>query len=358
TAPLSRGRVERTVTATGSVNPILTITIGSYVSGVIQEISCDFNTVVRKNQLWARIDPRPYQVVVEQERAALNTARAQLQKDQANLAYAEVNEQRQADLLAKQATSEDSHDVARNALGQARAQVALDRASIQQHQAALDAAMVNLGYTSIVAPVDGIVVSRNVTIGQTVAASFQTPTLFLIATNLSVMEVDTNVSESDIGGVAAGNKARFTVDAFPGRIFQGQVTQVRQAPQTVQNVVTYDVVVQVDNREHLLKPGMTATMRILTNSRDGVLRAPNQALRYAPGGVGQGGGNRQAHPGARIWVLENGRPVAVEVRTGLEDDNYTEIAAPGLGEGAAVIVSEQDRRGKPAAAASPVLRLP
>jgi len=354
TAPVSRGRIERTVTATGTVNPVLTITVGSYVSGVIQDISCDFNTVVKKGQLCARIDPRPYQMIVEQDRASLATARAQLQKDQANLAYADLAAQRQADLLAKQATSQDSHDIAVNSLRQAQAQVALDQAAIQQRQAQLDAAQVNLGYTSIVAPVDGIVVSRNVTIGQTVAASFQTPTLFLIATDLSTMQVDTNVSESDIGGIRAANQARFTVDAFPARTFEGKVTQVRQAPQTVQNVVTYDVVVQVGNKEQLLKPGMTATMRILTDSRGNVLRVPNQALRYAPGGPS--GARSQPLPGSQVWLLEDGRPKAAPVRIGLDDDNHTEITG-GLNEGAAVIVSEQSRAAT-GPAASPAPRFP
>ena len=291
---------------------------------------------------------------LEQDRASLATARAQLQKDQASLAYAEVTARRQADLLAKEATSQDSHDIAVNSLRQAQAQIALDQAAIQQRQAQLDAAEINLGYTSIVAPVDGIVVSRNVTIGQTVAASFQTPTLFLIATDLATMQVDTNVSESDIGGIRTGNKARFTVDAFPTRIFEGKVIQVRQAPQTVQNVVTYDVVVQVGNQEQLLKPGMTATMRIVTDRRDHVLRVPNQALRYSPGGPG--GTRGQSQPGSQVWLLENGRPKAVPVRTGLDDDNYTEITG-GLSEGAAVIVSEQGRVGA-GPAASPALRFP
>ena len=196
TAPVTKGQVERAVTATGSLNPILTITVGSYVSGVIRDITCDFNTVVKKNQLCAQIDPRPYALIVNQDRATVANARAQLQKDQANLAYARVSEQRQANLLAAKATSQDNYDVAKNALEQAKAQVALDQANVQQRLAELEGAEVNLGYTRIIAPVDGVVVSRNVTIGQTVAASFQTPTLFLIATDLSTMQVDTSVSES------------------------------------------------------------------------------------------------------------------------------------------------------------------
>lgn len=355
TAPVTRGPVERAVTATGSLNPILTITVGSYVSGVIRDISCDFNTVVKKNQLCAQIDPRPYALAVNQDRAIVANARAQLLKDQANLAYTQVSEQRQANLLAAKATSHDNYDVARNAFEQAKAQVALDRANIQQRLAELEAAQVNLGYTKIIAPVDGVVVSRNVTIGQTVAASFQTPTLFLIATDLATMQVDTSVSESDISGVRVGEAAHFTVDAFPAKVFDGTVTQVRQAPQTVQNVVTYDVVVQVDNKQQLLKPGMTATMRIVTSRRGDVLRIPNQALRYAPGGVGSA--TRQAGRAAQVWVLEDGKPRAVAVQAGLDDDSYTEIAAGALAAGAQVIVSEQDP-GKTAATPSPALRFP
>jgi HlyD family secretion protein len=354
TVPITRGTVARMVTSTGSVNPILTITVGSYVSGVIQEINCDFNTVVKKGQLCARIDPRPYQMAVEQDQAAEATAKAQLLKDQANLAYAEANEKRQRNLLAEQATSQDSYDVASNALNQARAQVAIDQATIQQRNAELDAAKVNLGYTDIVSPVDGIVVSRNVTVGQTVAASFQTPTLFLIATDLSKMQVDTNVSESDIGGIRVGDKAQFTVEAYPDRVFDGTVTQVRQAPQTVQNVVTYDVLVTVANPGQTLKPGMTATMRIITQSRKNVLRVSNQALRFMPGGVSAN--SEMGGPPSRLWLLEDGKPQAVTVRTGLDDDNFTEITGGDVQAGERVIVSENVRSS--GGSARPALRLP
>ena len=357
TAPITRGTVARSVSATGSVNPILTITVGSYVSGVIQEIDCDFNTVVKKGQLCAKIDPRPYQVVVEQNQAGVATAKAQLQKDQANLAYAQVSEARYAALIASKATSQDSYDVAVNSLNQARAQVALDQATIAQKNAELDAAQVNLGYTSIASPVDGIVVSRNVTMGQTVAASFQTPTLFLIAMDLSKMEIDTNVSESDVGGVRVGNKAPFTVEAFPDSTFEGVVTQVRQAPQTVQNVVTYDVVATVPNAQLLLKPGMTATVRVITAERDKVLRVPDQALRYVPGGLSSGS-VQGAAPEPQIWVLRDGRPNRVAVKTGLDDDTYTEIVSGDIREGDNVIVSERASVGSKAKTAGPAMRLP
>lgn len=360
TVPLARGNVTRTVTATGSVNPVLTITVGSYVSGVIQEIDCDFNTKVKKGQLCAKIDARPYQTIVEQNKASVATARAQLLKDQADLAYAQINERRYANLSAQNAISGDSYDVAVNALNQARAQVAVDRATIDQRQAGLDAAKVNLGYTNIVAPVDGIVVSRNVTMGQTVASSFQTPTLFLIATDLSKMEVDTNVSESDVGSVHVGDRARFTVEAFPNKTFDGAVTQVRQAPQTVQNVVTYDVVVTVANPQLLLKPGMTATVRVITAERRNVLRVPDSVLRYIPGGL-SAAGTQADLPTPGVWIMRDGRPARVAIAIGLDDDTYTEILKGDLKEGDRVIVSEHtgaSSASRKPTSGGPTMRLP
>jgi HlyD family secretion protein len=347
TAPVTRGDVTRTVTATGTVNPVLTIIVGSYVSGVIQEVHCDYNTEVKQGQVCAKIDPRPYQTVVDQNRANLAVAKAQLEKDRANLAYAQLNYDRNMRLSQTNAVAKDTVDNARNALDQAKAQIGLDQATIQQRQAQLEAAEVNLGYTNIVSPVNGTVVSRNVTVGQTVAASFQTPTLFLIATNLTEMQVDTNVSESDIGGIAVGDKAAFTVDAFPKRTFDGTVTQVRQSPQTVQNVVTYDVVVSVDNRDLSLKPGMTASTRIVIDERKNVLRVPSQALRYLPaaaGGAERGqrtaGGRRAAPAQARVFVLRDGEPAAVPITAGLDDDVFTEVVKGGLNPGDRVIMSE------------------
>jgi HlyD family secretion protein len=336
TAPVTRGTVARTVTATGTVNPVLTIIVGSYVSGVIQEQYCDYNTQVTKGQLCAKIDPRPYQTVVDENKAALDTAKAQLLKDQANLDYAKINYAREAGLLKRKVVSQDTVDVARNALDQAVAQVALDRASVEEHQAALEAAQVNLDYTNIVSPVDGTVVSRNITIGQTVAASFQTPTLFLIATDLTKMQVDTNVSESDIGDVKEGDPASFTIEAFTDRTFRGSVVQVRQAPQTVQNVVTYDVVVGVDNADRVLKPGMTATVAIVTARRDDALRVPDQSLRYSPVGATPG-----ANRPSQLWVLHNGKPKAVAIKTGLDDDTNTEVLAGDLKPGDQVIIGEE-----------------
>jgi len=195
-------------------------------------------------------------------------------------------------------------------------------------------AKLNLSYTDIVSPVDGTVVSRNVTQGQTVAASFQTPTLFLIATDLTKMEVDTNISESDIGGVKEGQAASFTVDAYPQRVFAGVVTQVRQSPQTVQNVVTYDAVLGVKNQDLALMPGMTAATRIVIAEKAGVLRVPNQALRYRPSGYSLPNG------AALIWVLRGGKPVSVTVMPGLDDENFAEIVQGALAPGDQVIVAD------------------
>ncbi len=352
TAPVTRGAVTRAVTATGTVNPVLTIIVGSYVSGVIQELFCDYNTEVKRDQVCAKIDPRPYQTVVDQNKANLAQAKAQLEKDKANFAYSQLNYDRNVRLTQTNAVSKDALDNAKNALDQARAQISLDEASIQQRQAQLEAAQVNLGYTNIVSPVDGTVVSRNVTVGQTVAASFQTPTLFLIATDLTKMQVDTNVSESDIGGIKNWDKAAFTVDAFPKRTFEGTVSQVRQSPQTVQNVVTYDVVVSVDNSDLALKPGMTAANRIITDQRDNVLRVPSQALRYVPAdrSARQSGRRSGAGDRTRVWVLRDGKPMRVAVTAGLDDDTYTEIVKGDLKAGDQVIVAEQRANSsKPAA---------
>jgi len=342
TAQVALGTVTRTVTATGTVNPELTIIVGSYVSGVIQEIYCDYNTKVKKGQICAKIDSRPYETLVAQAKANLLVGKAQLQKDQANLSYTKTNYERNAQLLVPHAVSQDVFDQAKNAYEQAQAQIAYDQSTIQQQQAALDSAQVNLDYTNIISPVDGTVVSRSVTMGQTVAASFQTPTLFLIASNLKMMQVDTNVSESDIGGLKEGNTASFTVDAFPKRTFDGRVSQVRQSPQTVQNVVTFDVIVSVDNSSFSLRPGMTAATRIVIANRHDVIRVPSQALRYRPSGMPAsatplGAANSEA----RVWLLRNGRPEALTVETGLDDDSFVEIVAGDVKPGDQVIVAEQ-----------------
>jgi HlyD family secretion protein len=338
-AEVSRGVVAPYVTASGTVNPVVTVQVGTYVSGVIQGLYCDFNTQVKAGQLCARIDPRPYQVVVDQDTAALSAAKAQLLKDQASLAYARLNYQRQVNLVAENLASKDAVDLARSSYDQARAQVGLDEANVAQRQADLDAARVNLGYTNIASPVDGTVVSRNITQGQTVAASFQTPTLFLIATDLTHMQVDTSVGESDIGSVKVGDAASFTVEAFPAQVFRGRVVQVRQSPQTIQNVVTYDVVVQVENPRLLLKPGMTADARIITAEVQDAVRVPVEALRYWPQAMPKP--PQSVSTPDRVWMLRAGRPVAVPIVVGLTDDTYAQVKQGDLSPRDSVVIGER-----------------
>mgnify|MGYP005815954551 CR=1 FL=1 len=341
TEAASVGAVTRMVASTGTVNPELTVIVGSYVSGVIQDMYCDYNTQVKTGQVCAKIDPRPYQTAVDQAKANLAVGNAQLQKDRAALTYAKVNYERNAMLVKTNAVSLDAVDNAKSVYEQAQAQLVYDQATIEQRQAELQAAQVNLGYTNIISPVDGTVVSRNITIGQTVAASFQTPTLFLIASDLTKMQVDTNVSEGDIGGIELGDKVQFSVDAFQQRSFGGQVTQIRQSPQTVQNVVTYDVVVGVDNKALALKPGMTASVRIITDQRQNVLRVPGQALRYTPQGAARSEAGK-----SRVWVLREAGLVAVQIEPGLSDDDYVEVRGGDLKAGDQVIVAERAGAGQ------------
>ena len=342
TVPVALGDVARSIVATGTVNPVVTVQVGTYVSGPIQSISCDYNTQVKAGQLCAKIDPRPYQEALDEAKASLATARAQLHKDQASLVYAKINYERDSGLRKTGVVSQDTLDNDKSTYDQAVAQVALDEATIEQRQAALDAAQVNLDYTNIVSPVNGTVVSRNVDVGQTVAASFQTPTLFLIAKDLTKMQVDTNVSESDVGAAQVGQKARFTVEAFPHKTFEGQVVQVRRAPITVQNVVTYDVVIGVDNPELLLFPGMTANARIIVAERSGVPIVPMQALRFDPRGLraGDEAGASSKHDGQRVWVLRDGRPAPVKVNVGIDDGTRVEIVGDSPAVGEPVIVEQ------------------
>lgn len=350
TMPVSRGQVAPSVTTSGTVNAEMTVQVGSYVSGVIQSVTCDFNTIVHRGQICAKIDPRLYQATVDQQAAALATAIAQREKDKANLLYTQLVQDRNAALVRQRDVSQESLELATSNHEQARAQILIDDALIRQQTAALNVAMVNLQYSDIISPVDGTVVSRNIAQGQTVAASFQTPTLFVIATDLSRMQVDTYVSESDIDSVKPGGKAVFTVSGLPAMPFSGVVRQIRQAPQMVQNVVTYDVVLSVDNTALLLKPGMTAVAHIVTAEHDDVLRVPSAALRYAPqgaagGAAGTGGAVPAAGMGARVWVLRDGHPQAVPVVTGLDDYTNTEVQGGSLTPQDEVIVAEHAETG-------------
>src|SRR5213593_1215800 len=285
TVAVDRGAIEQGVNATGTVNPVTAVLVGTYVSGPIQAIDATFNAPVKKGQRIAKIDPAPFAVKVREAEANLQNAQAKVAGNRADLKLKKLLLERNRVLLGRNLIAQNDLDTAETSYQQAAAQLALDRAAVAQAQASLDEAQVNLRYTDILSPVDGVVVSVTVAVGQTVAASFQTPTLFLIAGDLTKMQVDTNVSESDVGRVREGQPATFTVDAYPGQPFHGKIAQVRNAPITVQNVVTYDVVVAVDNPELELKPGMTANVSITTAKRDQVLRIPVRALRFRPEGA-------------------------------------------------------------------------
>ncbi len=356
TTAATQGDVATTITASGTVNPVVVVEVGTYVSGTIETLSCDYNTRVHKGQLCAKIDPKPYQIIVDQDKADLDVAKAQLAKDRANVVYTKITHERDDLLYAEDSISHDAADAALNAYDQAVALVGLDVAQIAQKTAALKAAQINLDYTNIVSPVDGTVVSRNVTAGQTVAASFQTPTLFLIATDLTKMQVDTNVSESDIAGAVDGASASFTVDAFPKRTFKGRVAQVRQAPVSVQNVITYDAVITVDNPDLLLKPGMTATARIVTAQSLNVLRVSSQALRFTPAAAVKLGAANAAKGQRTIWVERDGKLTSIAVTVGLVDDSFAEIKAGDLHLGDQVVTSEA-AAGAPRASSTPALKL-
>ncbi len=345
TIEVDRGDVRTTVTATGTLNPVTAVQVGTYVSGRIIAIDVDFNSPVQRNQRVAKIDPAPFEVKVRKAEAILANARAALAKSLANLAFKELTWKRYHELFERDLIARADLDQARSDYEQARAQVELDKAAIRQAEADLAEARINLQYTDIVSPVDGIVVSRNVNVGQTVAASFQTPTLFLIADDLTKMQVNAAVSESDIGLVHEGQQASFTVDAYGERRFHGTIVQVRNAPVTVQNVVTYDVVIAVDNPDLALKPGMTATVTIVTAERRNVVRVPTRALRFHPEGTRgeQASARSSGSPGHRVWVLREGRLTPINLELGLQSETHAEVLQGDITPGERVVVAMERR---------------
>jgi len=362
TTVVERGPITRLVVATGTVNPVTTVQVGTYVSGPIKALFADFNSAVKKGQRVAQIDPRPFLVKVKQVEANLTTARAQVEKDKADLTFKQRALKRTRELFERNLIAKQEVEAAERDVEQAQAQYHLDQARVEQSAAALEEAQVNLGYTDIVSPVDGAVVSRSVNVGQTVAASFQTPVLFQVAQDLTKMQVNTNVSESDIGLVAEGQRAFFAVDAYPERKFWGTITQVRNAPQIVQNVVTYDVVVGVDNADLALKPGMTASLSVVTAHREDVVKIPQAALRFRlpasrqDGEDTQDGANgvrpevpvkreRMSKDSPQVWVQEAEQKLtAVSVQTGISDETFVELVAGNLKEGDVIVTGVRTAR--------------
>ncbi len=367
---VTRGDVVATVTATGTLSAVTTVKVGSQVSGIIASLHADFNSEVKKGQLLAGLDPTPFQTSVDQRRADLERAKVELRNAELVLARAKK-------LLDAQLQAQSEYDTAKaNRDGAA--------ATVEQSTAALRQAETNLAYTRITSPIDGVVVDREYDIGQTVAASFQAPVLFTIAQDLTKMQVLTNIDEADIGRVRVGQEATFSVDAFPDRPFRGNVSQIRLSPQTVQNVVTYPVLLDVSNPELKLRPGMTANVLLPVDRREDVLRVPNAALRFrpdpadlenggkkdatktgekpgepkgdeaavpagarsggAPGRPGDasgrpGGGRKGPSRGADVYVeLPTGKLRAVHVKTALTDGNVTAVESDSLKDGDEVVI--------------------
>lgn len=345
-----KGDLVKTVTATGTVNPVTTVLVGTQVSGTIKRIYADFNSRVNQGQVIAEIDPAVFEAQVDQASANLASARANLEKADTMLIDARRIMERNRELFSRGLIARSDLDTAETNYETAKTQITAGKAQIAQTEAALKLAETNLRYTKILSPVDGTVISRNVDVGQTVAASFQTPTLFTIAQDLTKMQIDTSVDEADIGRIKAGQESEFTVDAYPEITFRGRVTQVRNAPVSVQNVVTYDVVITVNNAELTLKPGMTANVSIIITSKKGVLKVSNAGLRFRPSEKGK---PTEQQKGAGVWISEGGIPRRIPITTGISDGNFTELIAGNLKEGQEVIVESLTKTKGPAQAQGP-----
>jgi len=398
---IDKGNIEALVITTGSLNPVTTVDVGSQVSGKIDKLYVDFNSRVKEGQVIAELDQSQFLTRVKQNEANYQSAEASLKKTKVTLDNTKKKYDRAMNLFEKDLISFEEKEAIETQYYSAMADIQSSEAKLEQAESQLDSSKVDLTYTIIKSPIDGVVINRRVNIGQTVAASFQAPVLFQIANDLSKMQVECSVDEADIGKVKEGQKVRFTVDAFPDENFTGKVSQVRYAPEIVQNVVTYTTIVEVDNPEMKLRPGMTATASVVTGEAKNVLRVSNSALRFNPslspeemrelmasmrqemrerkGGSSRPEGSRpggDAHrqatqrPGsgqhasgmrgfsmqgarmrqfARVWVEdESGKLKMAFVRTGVTDNNYTEIVSGSLKEGQLVITGEtsgqEDRR--------------
>ncbi len=437
TAPVSRGDIRNVVSATGTVQAVVTVNVGSQVSGQIQAVYADFNSTVKRGQLLAKIDPRPFQAQLENAESNLLAAEAHVRTSTANVANQQANAesaqanadaalaaqrsaavtlQRDRTLLARELLDRSDYDdavaaadeaaakykaaqaaatQAATAIAGAQADLAQAQAQVAEARATVRSSQLNLGFTNIVSPVDGVVISRSVDVGQTVAASLQAPLMFVIANNLREMQVNANVDEADVGQLSPNSRVAFSVDAYPNETFAGRIAEIRLAPQTIQNVVTYSVIIDVDNSKLELRPGMTANVNILVAERRDVLKIPNGALRYSPekaaelavdmplarpvpdadarpspvGSSGSAGVSRAPSdvraapqaPGqdwdpaakvvfpapppprprdAVVWVLENGRPVPKRVLVGITDGVSTAVVSQGLHAGDRLVIAD------------------
>ncbi len=341
TSPVEKRRIVAKVTASGTLSAIVTVQVGSQVSGRIQKLNVDFNSKVHKGELIAKIDPQLFEAAVEQANANYAQAVAALTKSQAAAQLADKQLARVKSLHDQGLSAQQDVDAAEGAAATSHADVDVSKGNVEQTRAALNQARVNLSYTNILSPIDGVVISRAVDVGQTVAASLQAPVLFMIAEDLAKMQVDTNVSEGDVGRLKEGMPAYFTVDAFPGQRFKGTIGTIRNAATTVQNVVTYDAVIQVDNADLKLRPGMTANVTIVWAERDNALAIPNAALRFRPPDAPpeQRAKRQKGDPASEartVYVVRDNTPSAVQIHPGLTDGTVTEVPDGELQEGDAV----------------------
>ncbi len=343
TQKLSLGEITQKITASGIINPISTVNIGTQVSGTIAEIFVDYNSPVKQGQLLAQIDPSLFQATVDQRQAALDIAKAEVNVVENDIVYYKKHLDRIKKLNKSQYSADKELESAQRDYDNAVVQKGLKQAQVSQAAAALQQAEIDLRYTKIISPVDGIVVSKEVEVGQTVAASFQTPTLFNVAEDLTKMQIEASVVEADIAKVEEGQTVEFSVDSFPDETFYGIVTQVRNNPITTSNVVTYEVIIEIDNRDLKLKPGMTANVEIVTAQKENILLVPNKALRFY---VTDENGETKRYKDKGLWIMKNGKPERVAVTTGVSDDDYTEVSGSGLAAGTEVIVENQNDTAK------------
>ena len=356
TARVERGAIISLVSATGTLSAVTTVQVGTQVSGMIKDLYVDFNSPVSKGQPIAQIDPALFEAQVEQSRGNYLTAQANLDKAKVTVADAKRTLERKRELVKNGYIAQSDFDAAETAYDSALASLKGAEGEMAQTRGAYQQARTNLAYSTIRSPVDGIVVSRNVDVGQTVAASFQTPTIFTIAQDLTKMQIDTSVDEADIGRVQEGQPATFTVDAYPEMQFQGKVTQIRNAPIIIQNVVTYIVVINVENKDLKLKPGMTANVNIEVSRKDNVLKIPTAALRFRPKGKAELEGKiepaelprKGTGSGQQIYILhKNKQPLAIRVKTGISNDTQVELTEGNLHENDQVIVEQVLPKKKP-----------
>jgi len=370
TVKIERGTIVSNVAATGNLSAVTTVQVGTQVSGTIQKIYVDYNSRVKKGQVIAEIDPSLFNASVEQSQGNFLSAEANVMKAKVTLADAERTYSRNRKLLADGIISQSDFDVTETAVQSAKAGLKAAEGSLAQTRGSLKQSRTNLHYSVIRSPVDGVIISRAIDVGQTVAASFQTPTLFTIAQDLTKMQIEVSVDEADISRIQLDQKATFTVDSYPEQTFRGKVVQIRSAPIITQNVVTYVTVVNVDNTDLKLKPGMTANVSIEVAKKDDVLKLPPAALRFKPktkgdepkekrqAGAPSPGAGRETggKPGGRkdrgqqVYTLKDNKPVAVPVKTGIAGSNSIELVESTLKEGDEVIIEQigGDSKKKPA----------